>query len=192
MPPFRFDLFSRTVDLTLGSYGQNWSSLAIPAVVALIYWVIVRQRHGGWRAVVTPTENWKQVAKDASLSLCIGLGVFIVVLVVNGFRAAAARDAESQTKVTDLTGTLATMTTKCAVTNGINETLQKQNQNQQITIDKCLAQAIGLLTPAQPQIKSFPITTSSRPGVPKMEYVLTTNVQRTPVDRMPSCSFASR
>lgn len=190
MPPFLSDVLSRAVGLTLGSYGQNWESLVPAIAISLIYWIVARWRRGGWRAVVTLPDGWKQRVKDVALSLGVGgIGMLVLMFAVNLYRASAARDAESRTKTSELTSMLTTLKIEHAVMDGVNQTLQKQNRDQQTTIDRCLAQAVNLLTPAQPQIKSFPITTGSRPGVPKMEYVLTTNIQRTPVDLVASCDF---
>jgi hypothetical protein len=51
----------------------------------------------------------------------------------------AKRDAEE--RISDLR-------TQCAVKDGINQTLEKQNRDQQSSINGCLTQAIGLLKPS--------------------------------------------
>jgi hypothetical protein len=81
------------------------------------------------------------------------------------------------------------LTSICDTRDAVNQTLQNQNRSQQGTINGCLSQAIRLIAPPTPHIKSFPTTNAQRPGVPQIDYILTTNIQRSPVDLIAQCNF---
>lgn len=72
---------------------------------------------------------------------------------------------------------------------GISDTLQKQNRDQQGTINNCQTQALKLLLPPMPWIKTFAIFHDHDGQMPSAEYILTTNVVRSPVDLVATCDF---
>ncbi len=72
----------------------------------------------------------------------------------------------------------------CAGVQGMNGQLQSQNRDQQNNITTCMLQQKEI-----PLIRTFMMTRDARPGVPRMEYLLTTNVVRTPAKFVGQCDL---
>lgn len=84
-----------------------------------------------------------------------------------------AHEKEEAAKNTEI----AKLTTECAVKDGVNQTLQGQNRDQQSTINGCLSQAIKLLTPEALKITAigFDVTEDAKATIKSARTLLITN-----------------
>ena len=78
---------------------------------------------------------------------------------------------------------------EAAVKDAISQTLQKQNRDQQSTINGCLSQAMKLLTPEPPKTTILPIDVADNrdPALKSTRFILLTNKTITPVRVVISC-----
>jgi hypothetical protein len=78
---------------------------------------------------------------------------------------------------------------RCEAKEGVNETLQHQNRDQQSTINGCLSQAMKLLTPAE--LKVTPVLmdpVAPNPATTNTQWILLANKTVTPVRMVVSCT----
>jgi len=146
--------------------GMSTSALALAVgLVPLVARLFPAYQRGKWPAV--KTEVWK----DALWGLLTSLSVWVLLFfwffamaVYQDHRGLAKRAGELHNKVlldkqtsdTTLAATqnrlgseINTLRTDCAVKDGIDQTLQKQNRDEQVLIAGCQSQALKLLTPEQ-------------------------------------------
>jgi hypothetical protein len=101
-------------------------------------------------------------------------------------------DQESLRQTTALNSTITGLRTDVAVRYGVNRTIEKQNGDQQSTINGCLSQAMKLLTPEPLKITSHELRgllpQSPQPGYKfVISYVVMTNKIITPVRLLVTC-----
>jgi hypothetical protein len=71
---------------------------------------------------------------------------------------------------------------QCAVKDGVNQTLQTQNRDQQSTIDGCLSQAMKLLTPEELKVTPiFSDADNSNAAIRTVRWILLVKKVVTPV-----------
>ena len=148
-------------------------------------------------------DPWKILGDGGKVAVAAWLIVFAYnllsaprnLLVEAEAHAKQENDASSveikalSTEKDSLKSSVAEAKTACAVKDGINQTLQKQNRDQQSTIDGCLSQAMKLLTPEA--LKITPVffdNDTSNAVVWKSRWILLTNKTVTPVSMVVSCN----
>jgi len=184
----------RTFEGMPSRIGSNWGGLVFTAVLFLITelvlwrWGEVKVRWG-WNTLI----GFAVAVIGWTLLFCVSAVLTIYDDHENLAGAAARIKKEGTIHEADCTKRLqvtqSSLDTANAVKEAISGTLEKQNREQQGTINGCLSQALKLVSPTAPQLKYFPISNAQRPGVPNMDYILTTNVPRTPVDLVAQCDF---
>lgn len=195
------NLLIRSAILVPSRIGSNWGGLVFTLVAF----------------AVTEAALWKwgDMKGRWTRSALIGLGVVIVAWIglfacstvltiyddhqnLAGAAARIKRDGVTQTRAladqlqatrNDLGRQLGELRTGCAVKDGINQTLQNQNRDQQTTINGCLTQAMKLLTPVEQKITPVFLdqdfeTLATR----KMRWLVVTNKVITPVHVVANCT----
>jgi len=150
---------------TVSFMGTNVTGILYAIAIAIVPLVSkIKKRisvKGGWRNM--KGRDWLSVFREAgNLSLKAGGIVFFCYL----FAAPYGLLTEEKVRAKEASALLATdragvvrdrdgLRTKleetnrlCAVTDGAKQTLEKQNRDQQLSINGCLSQAMKLLTPA--------------------------------------------
>jgi len=144
-------LLGRIVDL----------AFAVSLAVAILY---KKQKQGGWRVML---DHWSSEYR-AGLKFALGAAVVIYtpVIIWSVGKAAyvdhtglSARLVRIRNESTDYrqtcTNDISNLKSDSAVKDGINRTLDKQNRDQQGTINGCLSQAMKLLTPEEQKISAL-------------------------------------
>jgi hypothetical protein len=184
------------------------------AVTALsLGWSARRQvkRHDSWKAAII---NWKEVfGTGAIIALAAWVLVFLGHLIAAPYGLHTEIEAqkkqssqESDRHTQELSSTFASerkrladdsrvwqakateTKNECAIKEGISQTLQKQNRDQQATINGCLSQAMKLLAPEE--FKMTPVFFDedySNAVIRKARWILITNKLVTPVRMLIQC-----
>jgi hypothetical protein len=187
-----FNLIVLSIKSIPSALGSTWLGILFPIFVAIIG-EIIATFHFGWQAMV---NNWKKATGVAAVALVVGYTLLFLYCVVVNIYSIHTNLVTSNNRLThDLaqnknsvgTAVQAAVTAKdeeigrlklsCAQNEGAQGILQQQ-------LTTCLLQQ-----KETPIIRAFPISHDSS-GRPRMEYVLTTNVVRTPVDLIASCDLA--
>lgn len=108
-------------------------------------------------------------------------------------RESSKHEADAaKTTVDNLKMKITEQSNSCAVKDGINQTLQKQNIDQQSSINGCLSQAMKLLTPETHEIHLVPLDDDQSNQVDKMaSWIALTNLPVTPVKNVFECHEAT-
>jgi len=179
--------------------GSTWLGLLFPLVIAAVGEVIGIALFG----LQSMRQNWKKFTGVGFAALWVGYtSLFLWCLVANVYsdhmnltsKARSLRQslAESENGVNAKLQALAVskdadiekLKISCAYKEGASGILQQQLTNQQNQLNTCLLQQREV-----PIIKAFPVfhISSEHNDAPRVEYVLITNIQRSPVDLIAKC-----
>lgn len=194
-----FHLIARSIGSIPQSLGSTWLGIIFPIVIALFGEVIGIVRFG-WHATI---KNWKRAAGIGFTALGIGyILLFMYCLIGNIYSdhmnlaaenkslklSLMASENETTTKLQTLAANkdadIEKLKINCAYKEGADGILREQLTTQQNQLNTCLVQQKEV-----PTIRTFSISRDSRPGIPRMEYVLATNVVRTPVSILATCDI---
>lgn len=103
-------------------------------------------------------------------------------------RAKIACDKAALEQSAQYQGQLAGLNQSVAVKEAISQTLQKQNRDQQATINGCLTQAMGLLAPEPMRITPLALDNESKDGIKKIRWLVLVNKSVTPVQMNVICN----
>lgn len=155
-------LLIRSAAIVPSRIGSNWGGIAFTIIVATL---------GAWfgspeMTVAAWRTHWRKNLKAACVAALIGwVGLFVVSIVLTtyddhqnlvGAAHRIRRDTDAQRdelrrqlqSVQNNAGQqVGDLKTSCAVKDGINRTLEKQNRDEQVLIAGCQNQALKLLVP---------------------------------------------
>jgi hypothetical protein len=176
-------------------------ALGVGLVITLFRLNQARTR-GGWLAVKA------EMGSDAWTGVLLAIGIWIALF---GFFVGAAvfRDHKdqlatnrnlserlntcsqaSQQKAGDLQSIIGGLRTDVAVRDGVNQTLQKQNRDEQVLIAGCQSQALKLLIPPDQKITPILFDRDFQTlGIRKMRWLVLTNKSFTPVHIATLCNI---
>jgi hypothetical protein len=186
--------------------GTNKTGIAYAAIitVASVVWSMYRRAKtsGGWTAVIRSGEDLLAVfGSSAIIAFCAWGLVFFGHLISAPYGLYS--DAEAGTRQANaasyqksrecgeatkrLSDNLAGIKADLANANGKDEVLNKQNRDQQSTIDGCLSQAMKLLTPEA--LKTTPLVFDNETvgEIKKVRWLVIANKTITPVQMNVSC-----
>jgi hypothetical protein len=202
---FWLDCITRAFWASAFFTGTNRTGFVYALVVAAASLLLAAQKQaklqGGWRAM--KRSNWTRVfGEGAAIALAAWAVVFFFQLVAaphvlyseSEGRAKRASDLFAQErktlteKIDGLRTTITETKTDCALKEGINQTLEKQNRDQQSTINGCLSQAMKLLTPEPMKITPVVLDNETISELKKVRWLVIVNKTITPVQMNVVCN----
>jgi hypothetical protein len=186
--------------------GSNWLGLLFPFIVFLLTQGVLGFARGKAWMKAHWQENllWGFAVAGAAWT---GLFLWSVVTVTYGDHEdlnkhiAQIRRESKQTAsgliedkrqqsntISSLNGKISSLGQECAVKDGINQTLQKQNRDQQSSINGCLNQAITLLRPEPERMTALVLDSDfASTDVRRTRWLLLINRTTTPVNLVTAC-----
>jgi hypothetical protein len=193
-----FSLIGRSISAIPLALGSTWLGVLFPLIVFVVT-ELVSILVFGWDAV---KRNWgKTVGVGFAVVGVAWTGLFCWCLVkttysdhmylrqtASTYRTAFNKSESGvQAKVgavrDDLGGQILTLKQECAVKDGINRTLERQNRDQQSSINGCLSEAVKLVTPEP--LKITPLILEEKDNQTK--FIVLVNKTVTPVNLILVC-----
>ena len=153
MLPFYAELFARAIWFLPSSLGSNALGLVWPVVIVLCGEIIACFVYG-WRAMISKWKNASLIGL-AALGICYTLLFLWCGLRLNYYDHLELETANARLKSDNGSATsheniaVLRAQSECSKTLGANETLTRQNRDQQNTINNCQNQALTLIAPKQ-------------------------------------------
>ncbi len=192
-------LLARAFVSVPGALGSTWLGIVFPVAIALLG-ELIGVFLFGWAAM---KQNWRRTTGIGFAALGIGYTILFLIMVISttytdhvnlvatvtGFKnrlqeaqTALNQSVSAVTKEKD--EEIGKLKENCAYQSGAAGAFQEQIGGLQGQLNACIVQQKEV-----PIIRSFMIFRDARPGVPRMEYFLTTNVVRTPAKFVMSCDI---
>jgi hypothetical protein len=196
MLSYYLDLVSRSLKMIPGLLGSNALGLFWPLVVVLCGEVIACLRFG-WRNLL---KRWKEASALGFLGLFICYaGLLAWSMVRTNYTDARTLSIENQSlhnakerSSSDKELAVLRAQNQCAKTEGENESLGRQNRDQQNTINNCQTEAIRLLQPKSLHWKALALEMAepdpSNVSLRRSRWLLVTNTTISPVEFSFTCS----
>jgi hypothetical protein len=197
-------LLFHAFDTTISEMGTS----AIALGVGLLYYavkIIRAYRRAGW------VEVRKEWIGDAGWGVALTLGAWMLLFAYSviatiyqdhkhfvneahalGTKLESERTQSAQelnTETQRLQAEITNVKTQCAVSDGVNKTLEKQNRDEQVLISGCQSEALKLLAPVAMKITPVVFDQTSQGVVTRtVRWIVMTNKSLTPVHLNTICS----